>query len=100
MVDSFTVCGAPSSVRGRRDALGLSRQQIAQLANCSIGSVAVLEADDAPTRSKVLTRILAVLDRLESGEIVLNDYAPAGNRREVSTSTDAAGPRDDAIPTA
>lgn len=96
-MDTFTVCRAPSSVRERRDALGLTRQQIAQLANCSISGVAVIEAGDAPSRSKILTRILAVLDRLESGEIALNDYAPAGNRREVPSSTAAAGPATSAI---
>lgn len=49
-------------VRARREACGLTRQELAQLADCSIAHLADLERGRAPKRSKVLKRVLRVLD--------------------------------------
>lgn len=52
-------------VRARREACGLTRQELAQLADCSIAHLADLERGRAPKRSKVLKRVLLVLDNIE-----------------------------------
>jgi len=69
-----------------RRSAGLTQQDLAQRAACSIGMVRMLEAGAVPRQSEVLPRVIAVL----------NDNAPAGNRREVPASavvaTDYAAP--------
>jgi len=58
----------------------MSRQRLAIEAECSIGSIALFEGGYRPSESAVLRRIQGALDALP------NDVAPAGNRREVTTS--------------
>lgn len=53
-------------LRQRRLRLGLSRARLAGLARCSVTSIDNLEAGYIPTRSRVLPRVLDVLDRLEA----------------------------------
>jgi len=59
-----------------RRSAGLSQQELANRAACSIGMVRMLEAGAVPRRSSVLPRVVAAL----------NDVEPAGNRLEVTTS--------------
>jgi transcriptional regulator with XRE-family HTH domain len=48
-------------LRQLRTAAGLSQQSLAERANCSISTVALLERGYVPKRSATLTRLLAVL---------------------------------------
>jgi len=57
-----------------RRSAGLSQQELASRAACSIGMVRMLEAGAVPRRSSVLPRVVAVLTKVE----------PAGNGLEVS----------------
>ena len=52
-------------IRERRQALGLSQQKLAQLADCSLASVSLLERGYRPGRSEVIPAILSVLDIVE-----------------------------------
>jgi len=55
-------------LRARREALDLSRQQLAYQAGCSLSYLASLEAGAIPARSSaVLERVLLALDNLERG---------------------------------
>jgi predicted transcriptional regulator len=54
-----------SSVRERRIATGMTQRQLAIAADCSLPSVANLEAGVLPRRSEVVPRILAALDAAE-----------------------------------
>lgn len=60
-----------------RRSAGLTQQDLAERAACSIGMVRMLEAGAVPRQSEVLPRVIAVL----------NDGAPAGNGRDATTST-------------
>lgn len=54
------------SLRQRREALGLTRQEFAQTVRCSLSHLASLEAGATAARSSgVLDRALLVLDHLE-----------------------------------
>ena len=59
-----------------RRSAGLSQQELANRAACSIGMVRMLEAGAVPRRSSVLPRVVAAL----------NDVEPAGNRLDVPAS--------------
>lgn len=61
----------PGVLRRLRRAAGLSQQQVATRAGCSIAAVALYERGYTPERSDVLPRIVRVL----------NDDAPADNGR-------------------
>ena len=76
---------ASGGLRGRREAAGLSQLDVARRAPCSPAMVGLLERGYKPHRS-------AVLDRIQR---VLNDEAPAGNGRQVTTS---AGVGDGHVP--
>ena len=76
MASTLTVRQA-FTIRERRAALGISQQRLAELANCSLSMVRVLESGYEPESSRVLERIASVLT---------NDVAPAGNGRQVTTS--------------
>lgn len=50
----------------RRRRLGISQQEVARLADCSVARVGQLERGMAAERSAVLDRISAVLERAEA----------------------------------
>ncbi len=52
-------------VRQRRQAVGLTQIELAARAGCALSSVFNLEAGIVPRRSRVVPRILAVLDQAE-----------------------------------
>ncbi len=54
------------TLRQRREALWLSRRELAALASCSEASLAQLELGLRPRRSRVLLRLEATLDGLEA----------------------------------
>ena len=58
------------NLRARREAAGLTRQQLAQRAGCSMSAVGLLEGGYSPSRSDVLARIEQALtkDELEGGD--------------------------------
>jgi hypothetical protein len=57
---------AAADLRARREAAELTRQDLAQAADCSISYLADLERGLIPKRSKTLRRVLAALDDVES----------------------------------
>jgi predicted transcriptional regulator len=57
--------GALDDLRGRRQALKLSRVAVATLASCSPAHVGQLEAGYRPKRGDAVERIAEVLDRAE-----------------------------------
>ena len=81
----------PGALRAARLAANLTQQQLAERAQLALNTVARVERGDShPTRA---TRHLLLL-ALESPR---HDSAPAGNRRDVTTSTAGAGAPDGAI---
>jgi predicted transcriptional regulator len=52
-------------IADRRKELGLSQQELARLAGCSIAAVRLFEGGWTSDRSKVLTKIEAVLAKRE-----------------------------------
>lgn len=88
----------------------LSRQRLAGIADIGLGTIYGAERmGRRPHRSTVRALahaldvdyqwLAASFDDVERPAAPLqNDTAPAGNRRDVTTSTAAAGPRADAIP--
>jgi predicted transcriptional regulator len=57
---------AGADLRARRAALGVTRQELAHEAPCSISYLGMLEQGIVPARSDVVPRVLAALDRLEA----------------------------------
>lgn len=53
---------APKGLASRRKAAGLSQQQLAHLAGCSIAMVSLLERGYSPDNSDVLQRLEAAID--------------------------------------
>jgi predicted transcriptional regulator len=53
--------GEVGGLRERRTSLGLTQQQLAHLASCSLAHLQLLERGYEPTRSDVRERVLAVL---------------------------------------
>ena len=53
--------GTPSHLRELRRAQGLSQQDLARLAACSVGYVRLLERGFEPSESRVMPRLLAAL---------------------------------------
>jgi predicted transcriptional regulator len=64
MQTKATPTASGPDIRARRIALGATRQEIAHEAECSMSYLAALEAGFAATRSNVLPRVVAALDRL------------------------------------
>jgi transcriptional regulator with XRE-family HTH domain len=54
--------GTPIDLKRLREARGLSQQQLAAAADCSLSMVRMLEAGYRPQPSTVLDRVLEVLD--------------------------------------
>jgi len=52
-------------IRVRRDALGITRQALANEATCSMSYLASIEAGVTVRHSAVMPRVVATLDRLE-----------------------------------
>jgi transcriptional regulator with XRE-family HTH domain len=52
-------------VRGRRLAAGLSQQELAKRAHCSLASLRLFDRGYRPPHSETLGRVEAVLDELE-----------------------------------
>lgn len=79
---SVNATAAPGGLREQRRAAGLSQQDLAQRAGCSISYVRVLEQGFAPDRSDVLPRILNALNNGETGTEpeANNGEDPADNR--------------------
>jgi transcriptional regulator with XRE-family HTH domain len=74
---SAQATGEGGQLRERRRGAGITQQQLAERAHCSIAIVRLLEGGYQPARSHVLPRILAVLE---------NDASPAGKPGSVTTS--------------
>jgi len=55
-------------LRTARERAGLSREQLARLADCSSSRLAQLEGGMAPAKSEALKRIWRVLDALGAGQ--------------------------------
>jgi transcriptional regulator with XRE-family HTH domain len=68
-----------SGLGEQRRAVGISQQELARRAGCSISIVGLLERGYRPSQSDVLERVLAVLNANE----------PAGNQLEAKTTRDA-----------
>jgi predicted transcriptional regulator len=49
-------------VRRQRESLGLTRQQLAQRADCSLSHLAAIEAGYTTERSRVIERVAVALD--------------------------------------
>jgi transcriptional regulator with XRE-family HTH domain len=75
---------AGAELRSLRAAAGLSQQQVAEQAKCSVTSVAQLERGLRPNRSEVTRRIVAVLDSV-------NDNGSAVNAAAVKNPRDRRG---------
>ncbi|MCB8970367.1 MAG: helix-turn-helix domain-containing protein [Solirubrobacterales bacterium] len=56
------------SLRAARRSAGLTQQDLAHKANCSLAYVRLLEGGYRPAKSAALTRIVAVLSILGDGE--------------------------------
>ena len=66
--------GTPGHLRELRRAQGLSQQDVARLADCSVSYVRLLERGFEPSESRVVPRLLTAL----AGEAdSLNNEAPA-----------------------
>ena len=76
MISAHATAG-PGSIRDARKAAGLTQQQLAQRAGCSMAYVRVIEAGYTPAQSDVLPRVFAVLNEVE----------PDGGNRAGSTKT-------------
>ncbi len=76
--------GGVAHLRAMRRAAGISQERLAQLADCSLHTVALFERGYRPSRSDVLPRIVAVL----------NDDGPAGNGSIERVRDDSAQSRD------
>jgi transcriptional regulator with XRE-family HTH domain len=63
-----------SALRAARNAVGLTRAQLAGLTGCSISSLGLIEQGAVPKRSAVLERAWTVIDQAK------NEIDPAGNR--------------------
>ncbi len=61
MVSAHDTAG-PGAIREARKAAGLTQQQLATLAGCSMAYVRVIEAGYTPAQSDVLPRVFAVLN--------------------------------------
>jgi predicted transcriptional regulator len=61
-----TDADADGGLRERRRAAGLTQQQLAYLADCSLTHLQLLERGYTPTRSEVRKRILAALRECEA----------------------------------
>ena len=71
-----------NDLRSLRETAGFSQQRVAELAGCSLAAVALFERGYRPSTSKVLPRIVAVL----------NDGCTNGETRPVTGSrTNSAG---------
>jgi transcriptional regulator with XRE-family HTH domain len=68
-------------LRQRREALGLSRQQLAQGARCSLTTLQMLESGYRPERSRALDRVLAVLEGHEAAANQISANADVVDRR-------------------
>jgi transcriptional regulator with XRE-family HTH domain len=79
---------AGTELRQLRAAAGLSQQQVAELAKCSVTSVAQLERGLRPKRSEVAGRIVAVLAPVNDNGVPPQDAAvktePLGPAHDVS----------------
>jgi transcriptional regulator with XRE-family HTH domain len=62
-------------LKDQRLAVGLTRQQLAEKARCSITFIQMLEGGFRPVQSRVLPRVVAVLTAYE-------DVAPPDNGRD------------------
>lgn len=56
---------ASDDIRALRRAAGLTQQETAARAGCSVAAIALFESGYRPTRSDVLPRVLAALDQAE-----------------------------------
>jgi predicted transcriptional regulator len=63
-------------LRASRESLGITRAQLAGLADCSLAQLTAIEQGAVPRRSAVLERAWAALDNAES---LHNDHEPAAN---------------------
>ena len=68
------------ALRGARREAGLTQQELATRAGCSLSYLVMLEMGFSPARSAVLPRIIRVL----------NENGPAGYRAVPTTSDDGA----------
>lgn len=59
--------GQRPEIRERRKRASLTQRQLAQLADCSLATVANFEAGLIPKSSQALGRIIAALDLIEAG---------------------------------
>ena len=57
-----------NSLRERRQRAGISRQQLAALAQCSVSVLQLMETGYSPRRSAVRDRVVRVLDGLLGDE--------------------------------
>lgn len=56
----------PKSIRSRRERLGLTQQELARQAKCSLSLVRMFDGGYAPATSPALKRVLDVLDKAEA----------------------------------
>lgn len=81
----------PKTFREARLAAGLTQQQLAELAQCSIAYVRLIESGYRPERSVARGRLLRVLS--ERGYVLTNDERPAatpGAREDRQVGADNA----------
>lgn len=69
----------PDDLRALRKAAGMSQERLAQLAGCSLHTVALFERGYRPGRSDVLPRIIAVLNDERPVAVTrgAREYSPA-----------------------
>jgi len=73
---------SPGLIRKARKSAGLTQQQLASLAGCSMAYIRVIEAGYTPAQSEVLPRVLAAL----------NESSPEGEPGSTKTSGAGGGP--------
>jgi transcriptional regulator with XRE-family HTH domain len=72
ILEAMSTNGTPVAaveLRTQRRAAGLSQQKVAELAHCSLATVALFERGYRPTRSAVLPRIVQVLANQSRHEV-------------------------------
>ncbi len=60
-------------LRSAREALGITRAQLAALAGCSLASLDAIEQGAVPRRSRVLTEAVAALERFRNAQAGSDD---------------------------
>jgi transcriptional regulator with XRE-family HTH domain len=87
-----TELAAGRAIRPRREAIGLSREQLAGPAGCFLAWLGAIERGYAPRLSNALPRVLAVLGDLESDDLARESVGWRGDSPTANTSSAQRSP--------